>query len=185
MKTKKKQTESSEVKHKQSQINLFDLYNACMKNAYSLADEAKLLLKHGHYPRAFFLALTAYEEIGKAQLTADYINDCVSVQEFERAFRDHDIKVAYNQRNISLSIGKKGEVISETLEYDLKKARSFIETRMKSLYVCKEGTSLKQPCDIITKETATEMIDDLGKELHSIEFAIYLNDRIGSKGLFK
>ena len=182
METKKKQTESSEARCGPIRADLFNLYHACMKNAYSLSDEAYLLLEHGHYPRAFFLALTAYEEIGKAQLTADYITDCVSEEEFERAFKDHDIKIAYNQRYISISQITKGDA---TLEYDLKEAKDFIKARMQSLYVSKEASSPQLPSDIITKEVATEMIDDLIEELGSIEHAEWLNQRIGSKGLFK
>jgi AbiV family abortive infection protein len=182
MKTKKKQTESSQSKRSQFRADLLNLYHACMENAYSLAHEAKLLLEHSYYARAFFLALTAYEEIGKAQLTADYITGCVSEEEFERAFKDHDIKIAYNQRYISLSQGTKGDA---SLEYDLREAKDFVKARMQSLYVSKEASSPQLPSDMITKEVATEMIDGVIEVLGSIEHAEWLNQRIGSKGLFK
>jgi len=182
MKTKKKQTEAIEAGRGSIQTDLFKLYHACMKNAYSLTEEAKLLLKHGHNARAFFLALTAYEEIGKAQLTADYITDCVSVEEFERAFKDHDLKMAYNQRYISLSQETKGEA---TLEYDLREVKSFVRARMKSLYVSKHALCPQLPSALFTEEAAAEMIESVIEELISIKYAEWLNQRIGSKGLFK
>jgi AbiV family abortive infection protein len=46
-----------------------------MKNARELIQESKILLNHGHHARAFCLAFTAYEEIGKGQVVADYIMD--------------------------------------------------------------------------------------------------------------
>lgn len=182
MKTTKKQTESLETGSGSTRTDLFKLYHSCMENAYSLTEEAKLLLKHGYNARAFFLALTAYEEIGKAQLTADFITDCVSMEEFERAFKDHDLKMAYNRRYISLSQGTKGYA---TLEYDLREVKSFVRARMQSLYVSKHASNPQLPSDLFTKEAAVEMIESVIEELRSIEHAEWLNQRIGSKGLFK
>jgi AbiV family abortive infection protein len=47
---------------------LLVLYGACVQNAEDLLNESVLLAKYEKYHRATFLAITAYEEMGKAQL---------------------------------------------------------------------------------------------------------------------
>ena len=88
----------------QSNISLRDveklhvLYRACVQNAEDLLNESVLLAEHAKYHRATFLAITAYEEIGKAHLVADYADNAVSDREFEKAFESHPFKVAYMNR---------------------------------------------------------------------------------------
>ncbi len=59
-------------------VKLGVLYEQCMANSDRLIEAAKVLEKSAFYPQAFFLALTAWEEIGKAQVVADYSEDCAS-----------------------------------------------------------------------------------------------------------
>src|SRR5437773_11997288 len=78
--------------------SLLRLYRACLRNAGALLVEAKLLLAHRHYARAYALAFTAYEEIGKSQVVADFFEDVASKKELDDAFRAHNPKVAYVRR---------------------------------------------------------------------------------------
>jgi len=182
MKTRKKKSEGSDSKTLSSHSDYLQLYRACISNSFSLIEEARLLYKHKYYARAFFLALTADEELGKSQLIADFINDCFSQEEFEKAFRDHDLKIAYNRRYLTLSEGTKGDA---TIEYDLKDVKSYIKARMNSLYVNRTGTSPLLPSEVINKDMAKRMIESVIEDLGNIEYSEWLNQRIGTKGLAK
>ena len=61
---------------------LLELYDACLRNAAELLAKAKLLLNHDHAARAFALAYTGWEEVGKAQLVGDYANEMVADERF-------------------------------------------------------------------------------------------------------
>src|SRR5579863_9553144 len=94
---------------------LYDLHSACMQNAIELKEEAELLLLSKRYARAVTLAIGAREELGKAQIVADRIDGCVSQNEFEQAFRRHDLKATYVGRVTTLDIGSAaGETASIT-----------------------------------------------------------------------
>lgn len=180
MKTQKRKSEVSSRTRLRSE--LLPLYSACMKNANQLTQEAQLLLDHGHHARAFCLAFTAYEEIGKAQVVADFINDCVSTEEFDAAFRSHTLKSAYVGRHVSIS--RHGR--DATLVYDEATSRDLIATRMDSLYVGRHSNGQpRPPQDTVDSDCAQKMIEAAVEEIHSIEHAEWLNQRIGSKGLFK
>lgn len=179
MKTKKRKNQKDAEKHVIR--NLFPLYNACMDNAYDLLDEARLLYSNKYYQRLFFLALTAYEEIGKAQITADYINDLVSKEEFEKSFKAHDLKCAYNQRFIQIYKNGSSELIYNTNEMN-----EFIVKRMQSLYVeIKNNHQPSSPKDQMKPDDAKEMINLVEDMFNEIFNAYWLNQRIGTKGLFK
>jgi AbiV family abortive infection protein len=81
---------------------LLTLYRACVQNAEDLLHESVILAKYGKYHRATFLAITAYEELGKAHLVADYADNAVSAREFKKAFESHPFKVAYMNRFLTL-----------------------------------------------------------------------------------
>jgi len=81
---------------------LLVLYRACVQNAGDLLIESILLAKYAKYHRATFLVITAFEEMGKAQLVADYADNAISAREFKKAFGDHSFKIAYMNRFISL-----------------------------------------------------------------------------------
>lgn len=177
-KLKEKQSRKISIK-----TELLDLYKACMKNAYSLMDEAKLLFDNKHYPRAFFLALTSFEEIGKGQMVADYFSDCITKEEFAKSFKDHYIKISYNNRYIQIFTNPKEPAV---LEYHPEKSKDFVEARMSALYVEYKNKFIPEtPESSINNELADRMINRVEKELHSIEHALWLNQRIGTKGLFK
>ena len=164
-------------------MELLPLYDASMRNAAALVEQAELLLSHRHHARAFALAFTAYEEIGKAQLIADFFNDVVSEKEFEAAFQDHRLKAAYVSRVVALSLENLQDA---TIEYDRTKVADLFLKRTQALYVDRgDGMSPIIPSETIDVTLAEKAISRVKEEIHSIQFAEYLNGRIGSKGLFK
>ena len=97
MRTEKAKRANAPARHgMQTIMSLCKLYSACMQNATDLLAEAELLFDHDHLSRAFALAYTGWEEVGKAQLVGDYSSQMVAEEEFEAAFRDHHLKAAYN-----------------------------------------------------------------------------------------
>jgi AbiV family abortive infection protein len=148
-----------------------------------LVDEAELLLAHDAAARAFALAFTALEEIGKSQLVADFFNDQVSEAEVAAAFRSHHIKLAYLDRRVRID-GKLGS--DATIEYDTAALNPLATRRHDALYV-NHGAAFKpqEPSALIDPGEARDLIDTAIRELHAIEHAEELNGRIGSKGLFK
>jgi AbiV family abortive infection protein len=159
------------------------LYYACLENARGLLGDAELLLEKGSAPRAFALAFTAYEEIGKSQVVADFFNDQVAESEFASAFRLHHLKLAYLERIVRLSAGPLPE---GTIDYDIRKLNPLTARRNDGLYVSYvEGYEPRRPAEALTADQAREMIDAAQQELESIDWAEELNGRIGSKGLFK
>lgn len=127
MKTSKRKKEEAPGVESRNDPRLLDLYQACRKNAAELLEEAEILLKHSRFERAFFLALSACEELGKAQLVADYYSGCVAKSEFEAAFQDHKTKIAFHERYILVPQGD--------LVYDRGDAKELWIKRLKSLYV--------------------------------------------------
>lgn len=102
MKTRQKAAQTSVPGKVSLNRWVLDLYAACLSNARDLLEEAELLASHGHAPRAYFLAYTALEELGKSQVVADYFNGLVSEAEFDAAFRDHVFKAAYVNRYVQI-----------------------------------------------------------------------------------
>ena len=182
MKTEKKLT--SKIPKIPKGGAILPLYHACEENAVELLEEAEILFAKKRYARAFFLAFTALEEIGKSQLVADYLTDCISEEEFQDAFRKHAIKVSYLYRYILVpdEIGQE----EARIEYDKEESKDNIRRRMESLYVSlTDNHKVSKPKDNIDRNTAMEMIDEVKEHLSSIINAEWLNQRIGSKGLFK
>jgi AbiV family abortive infection protein len=169
---------------------LITLYEGCVQNAQDLFEEAHLLARHAKYSRALFLAITAYEEMGKAQLVADYAANSLSKPEFEDAFRYHTPKAAYMMRYLSAPpFGPTRSTktwSNSTICYDLHRAKPHIEGRQRALYVGYRDRydDLVLPSQI-TKDQCDAMFESVQKAFHAIEHAERMNGPIGSKGLFK
>jgi AbiV family abortive infection protein len=164
-------------------MRLFGLYDACLKNATALLSEADLLFKNGHYARAFALAHTGWEETGKSQIVADFLNQMVSEEEFEAAFKDHKLKSAYNWRRFVLN---PANLADSTIEYDRSKAAAALQKRHSSLYVEKQNDcSPIAPENQVSKEGAHAVIEALRKELNNIRFYDAVNERVGSQSFLK
>jgi AbiV family abortive infection protein len=176
MKTESRQAQGARPKGYLEGKALASLYAACLGNARQLVDEAELLLEHNHVPRAYALAFTAYEEVGKSQIVADYLNDDASEREFEEAFWKHPIKAAYVERWFD------GRAIS----YDRATVQEDYQARLAALYVnCAADNSPTTPVTAITRDRARDMIDAVIEALGYIEHAEWLNGRVGTMGLFK
>ena len=71
--------------------------DAALKNAHSLLDEARLLLAHSHFARAYFLAVAAVEETGKSVQAFDGIGrnlkDPAVSSRLKLHFEDHSQKI--------------------------------------------------------------------------------------------
>jgi len=157
----------------------FELYRTCLSNAWDLLEEAEILANNQRYARAYFLAFTAAEEVGKALVVADWIYGLVAKQEFEMAFRKHNVKLSYLESVLSAAHGEP-EGDQETLRQD-------VQRRMASLYVgkSKEDTAI-QPTHQVPKELALEMIAKVQEHLNSILNAEWLNSPwIGPKALLR
>ncbi len=163
--------------------SLVDLYDACLENAADLLEEAKLLLSHGHVARAFALAYTGWEEVGKSQLVGDYCNNMVAVEEFEAAFRDHNLKSSYNWRQFILN---PADVKDSTIEYDRNRAKKAFEKRQAAFYVEKDVTFKPiTPGTSIAKEDAEAVIRALENEITNINQSDSFTERIGSQSFLK
>lgn len=179
--------------------NLLLLLRACRDNAIDLIKEAQILYDNECYQRAFALAYTANEEVSKGQIVADYISGVVSDEELKRAFKNHDIKAAYN--NVEIVIGEtlktETKVVHDgkeltvsiqdnTLQYDLSHSKGEFLARNRSLYVDFE----KDYTPVIPKENfqsyeAEQMLSAVKERLSFIFYAEEFNGRIGTKALIK
>lgn len=78
---------------------LSDYSKAAICNAQDLIAEAKLLLSHKHYARAYFLSVSSIEEVGKALLSFDSQNrnlfDQAVRSKLKNNFTDHIKKIQY------------------------------------------------------------------------------------------
>lgn len=132
---------------------------------------------------ALSLGYTGWEEVGKAQITADFAYEMVSEEEFEAAYVDHKIKSAYNWRRFVLNIM---DIDDSTIEYDRAKATKYFEARQASLYVDKTPDfKALSPAQVISEETARSVIVALSIELADIRCSDAINERIGSKSFLK
>jgi len=75
-----------------------DAYKWADDNAVELIADARILAKEGRHARAFALACTAFEEIGKSQYAADVYTRFIPADGFERKMLDHKLKTGYAAR---------------------------------------------------------------------------------------
>ncbi|WAC06611.1 MAG: AbiV family abortive infection protein [Thermodesulfobacteriota bacterium] len=184
MKTKKGKKDVLDLKGDMRVVKrLLQLYDACLKNAEALLSEADLLFKKGHHPRAFTLAHTGWEETGKSQLVADFLNQMVSPVEFEAAFKDHKLKSAYNWRRFVWNFAN---IADSTIEYDRNKTTAGLQKRHSSLYVGKNTDfSPIAPESQVSKEEAHTVIEALRNEIKKINLYDAITERVGSKSFLK
>ena len=57
-----------------------------------MVEDAEVLIAADRYARAFALAATALEEVGKSQYAADVSTGFLAGDEFDRNLRDHRFK---------------------------------------------------------------------------------------------
>ena len=166
-------------------LKLGELYEACMANSDSLLRSAMLLEGNGYYAQGFFLALTAWEEIGKAQVVADYSEDCVSRDEFDKAFRKHSLKMAYLSRKVELTTNGK-MVTDATITYDIDRGRELAEWREHALYVSLgQGLDSFSPNSQISDKQCKNIIREVEEYTAYLRHMEHVTERIGIKSLTK
>jgi AbiV family abortive infection protein len=165
---------------------LLELYETCMANSGRLLEAAKVLEKQAFYPQAFFLALTALEEIGKAQVVADYSEDCVSKEEFDQAFRRHPPKLAYLERKVKLSTNDAGQVIDATIVYDVARGKELGVWREHALYVSvTDDFKGWSPETQISDKQCRNLIEEVEGYTTYLRHMEFVTERIGIKSLTK
>jgi AbiV family abortive infection protein len=75
-----------------------ELYERAWENAINLLSDARILQTAGRFARAFAIAATALEEIGKSQYAADVSTGMAPFADFQKLSRDHRFKSAYTSR---------------------------------------------------------------------------------------
>ena len=183
MKTRRKAQEPPASGKRKIDMRLLDLYSACLKNADELLEEAELLISHRHHARAYFLAYTAIEELGKSQVVADYFYELVTKTEFEAAFRDHKFKTAYIKRYVKVPDDLTNEWF---IEYDVRSTAGHMEARNRSIYIeCLPDHAPQFPAQVISVESANELVSTGKKYLAEIIRMEHLTERIGTKAFTK
>lgn len=166
------------------------IYTAAYSNALSLVKEADLLLKNGYYPRAYFLAFTALEEISKSQMAADVYTGYSTEVDYRIFYKDHPKKLArvvwvHNEQTILFNnlrwIGPEmNDFITVNAEAPL------WNNRQKSLYVDNNENSVLTPETEINREQAQGMIHLVEKAIERIVVVTEIDgNQIGTKGFMK
>lgn len=106
----------------------FDTYKWAADNAIELIEDARLLARSARHARAFALACTALEEIGKSQYAADVYTGFIPSNGFEENIRNHKLKTGYAARVV-----ESGELL-EPLLRDKETAKKIFERRNDALY---------------------------------------------------
>jgi AbiV family abortive infection protein len=155
---------------------VYSTFEKCRANVVSLLEEAKLLGANGFYARSVALGITAWEELGKSQIAADYYTGVLDESEYKDAFRDHRRKTSYLVRMAVIDGSNEFKVATNPrIGAELEKIRQA------ALYVSEGG----DPTSAFSKEDADFVIGRVKEHVDYIRYAEYLNERIGSKGLFK
>jgi AbiV family abortive infection protein len=155
---------------------VYAAYARCHNNAVILITDSETLFAARRFPRAFALAITAWEELGKSQIAADYHSGVLTDIEYNAAFKEHRIKTAY--------LNRAGAIDGSdflTVAYNTTIGHRLEEARQTALY----ASANSNPSDEITEENARDVIERVKAHLEYIRFAENFNGRIGSKALFK
>ena len=162
------------------------IYTAAHNNAIDLLHDARILYNAHSYPRAYFLAFTALEEISKSQLAADIFTGLVKADRFWKIFTNHNRKI---ERVVwaTLAANEYPNNIFADTDERIEVNEPEIEKRMNSLYVSiKDKKIVSKPKDNVTEQDAKEMIHTAEVALHQIFLMTeYYGHQIGTKGFMK
>lgn len=156
-------------------LELLNTYRgAALANAADLLEEAQLLLSKKHYARAYFLALAAIEETGKAYLAFDAsgrnLTDAGVCKKVKEKFEDHSSKITSAfVAWISFS-GSQEEALKTSVDLMIHLKRG----REKSMYIdVKEcGTSLSIPREVVRTVAAMDCVRLAANCLHHTKLYI-------------
>lgn len=171
-------------------LDYLKVYQAAHGNAVDLLSEAKILFEKEKYPRAYFLAFTALEEISKSQQAADVFTGFSKEEDFLKLFRNHTEKIdrvawahfdsncwPYNQ----MWIGPDQDDVEQVAPEE-----PLWSKRQNSLYVNVIEDNIICPKDNILENDAKEIIHMVEVALHRIwEVTEYWGHQIGTKGFMK
>lgn len=161
------------------------VYSACLAEAKSLYSDAKLLFDNSSYKRAYFLGLSALEEISKSQLAADVYTGYIEEDKFKKSYRDHKAKI---ERVEWIKIDG-----NDIPMYHLESAPIEIQSfdyikKLKSLYVdvdFKTG-NISIPSKAIDRQDALSVLRAIEVGFNRIyEVTIKEGEQIGTKGFMK
>ncbi len=137
----------------------------CHENANSLLEEADLLYRANKYPRAYFLAQIAIEEIGKISMLIASVQYPAQYSEFWKSFwklfRSHSFKIgkaeiSFQNSMLNFQLNKDNKVF--------KIAEIDNQMKMNSLYVDVKGNDINNPREIIDKRMAKRKTDEAKKK---------------------
>lgn len=176
---------ASEVAHvflnmfedKEKAERVLTVFHTSKANSRKLLEEARLLLENKSYARAIALAIMSYEELGKSQIAADYYTGILPEAEYNKAFKAHR-KTAYANRYAAIGNHEK---VKHGYFVDNSIAKTLEAIRQSALYVDEDNN----PSDNFNEGDASLIINKIDQHHRAIDYAEWLNDRIGSKALFK
>lgn len=174
----KKESRKIEVKKETKRSkNAYEVFYNSKENSIDLLREAQLLLDNGCYARAVALAIMSYEELGKSQIAADYYSGILPEDEYKKAFKTHK-KTSFAGRHAAIGSHEK---VKYGLFIDDNIARELELLRQSAFYV----DETNNPSNNFSKEDAEFIIQKVKSHIEAIQHAEWLNQRIGSKALFK
>jgi len=142
-------------------IELLRKYSAAaLENAGELVDEATLLQDRGHRSRAYFLAVAAIEEIGKAILAFDgegrNLRDSAVTAKLRRAMEDHSQKITSAFMPILLSSPDLRQALMPLVDLMINLKRG----REPSMYtdINYEAGKIQQPMAIVRDVAARDCV---------------------------
>jgi len=172
-------------------IDYFDLYKKAHQNAIELLKEAEILFEKEHYPRAYFLAFTALEEISKSQFAADVYTGFSKEEDFLNFYTNHKDKLKrigwahYDANSYPHNIIWVGPDRDDIEEVSANKP--LFEKRNNSLYIGVNNEQIKLPEVEVSKSDVSEIIHIVNTAFERIwevsgEFG---GNQIGTKGFMK
>jgi AbiV family abortive infection protein len=174
----KKESRKIEVKKETKRSkDAYEVFYNSKENSIDLLREAQLLLDNGCYARAVALAIMSYEELGKSQIAADYYSGILPEDEYKKAFKTHK-KTSFASRHAAIGSHEK---VKYGLFIDDNIARELELLRQNAFYV----DETNNPSNNFSEEDAEFIIQKVKSHIEAIQHAEWLNQRIGSKALFK
>jgi AbiV family abortive infection protein len=166
----------------------WEVYKQAHNNAVDLVEESKLLFKNQHYPRAYFLAYTALEEISKSQHAADVYTGFTNEKDFAISFTNHKRKI----KRVGWTYYEAKEHPTAWVGPDLDDVeqvgitKPLWQKRLNSLYVGINNSMVNIPNIKVTKEDARGIIHIAKIALQQIVVTTeYHGHQIGTKGFLK
>lgn len=153
-----------------------ETYQRAHNNAVELVADARVLHKSGRFARAFAIACTALEEIGKSQFAADVYTGFSPPHEFVKMIRDHRFKSAYATRAVVFSF-----LVEPNLHLDGDTAEELFQLRNDALY----ASPVTEIADANFEDDATTMIEYCETWLETIVRMEMLAERIGTRAFLK